>query len=98
MALVIWLVFVPLASLIYIAFAEDTPLGPGAFSIENFINAYDDRNLLGLLKNSLIYGAGTAVMTLLMGAGVAWVVERTDAPWRNTFHCWRCCHLHCPAC
>lgn len=86
MALVIWLVFVPLASLFYIAFAEDTPIGPGALSLENFIIAYDDRNLLGLLKNSLVYGAGTAVLTLFMGAGVAWVVERTDAPWRNTFH------------
>ena len=86
MALVIWLVFVPLASLFYIAFAEDTPIGPGALSLENFTNAYADRDLLGLLKNSLIYGAGTAIVTLIMGAGVAWVVERTDAPWRNTFH------------
>ncbi|MGE3244814.1 MAG: ABC transporter permease [Beijerinckiaceae bacterium] len=86
MALVIWLVFVPLASLLYIAFAEDTPIGPGALSLQNFATAYADRNLLGLLQNSLIYGAGTAVVTLVMGAGVAWVVERTDAPGRNTFH------------
>lgn len=84
--IVVWLVFVPLASLLYIAFAEDTPTGPGALSLENFITAYSENNLLGLLKNSLIYGAGTAVMTLLLGASVAWVVERTDAPWRNAFH------------
>ncbi|MDP4593567.1 MAG: iron ABC transporter permease [Beijerinckiaceae bacterium] len=84
--IVVWLVFVPLASLLYIAFAEDTPTGPGALSLENFVTAYKDNDLPGLMKNSLIYGAGTAIMTLFMGASVAWVVERTDAPWRNTFH------------
>ncbi len=86
MIIVVWLVFVPLFSLFYIAFAEDTPIGPGALSLENFVTAYTENNLLGLLKNSLIYGAGTAVMTLLLGASVAWVVERTDAPLRNAFH------------
>ena len=81
-----WLVFVPLGSLIYISLAEDTPIGPGGFTLDNFINAYADRHLLVLFRNSMIYGIGTAVVTLVMGAGVAWVVERTDAPGRGAFH------------
>lgn len=84
--LVGWLVFVPLGTLIYVSFAEDTPTGPGALTVENFLNAYADRHLLGLFWNSMVYGVGTAVVTLVMGAGVAWVVERTDAPCRGAFH------------
>jgi iron(III) transport system permease protein len=81
-----WLVFVPLGTLILVSLAEDTPTGPGGFTFDNFLRAYADRHLLGLFWNSMVYGVGTAVVTLIMGAGVAWVVERTDAPGRGAFH------------
>jgi iron(III) transport system permease protein len=85
-ALGVWLVFVPLGSLIYVALTEDTPLGPGAATLKNFVDAYTTRGIAGLFANSVIFASGTAVLTLLMGGGIAWVVERTDAPWRDTFH------------
>lgn len=81
-----WLVFVPLGTLILVSLSEDTPTGPGAFTFDNFVRAYEDRHLLGLLWNSLVYGTGTAIVSLLMGASVAWVVERTNAPGRSLFH------------
>lgn len=84
--LVLWLVFVPLAALIYTAFAENTALGPGDFTLDNMVEAYQDRHIPLLLWNSLVYGAGTAILTFIMGAAVAFVVERTDSPWRDTFH------------
>src|SRR5439155_12632191 len=34
----------------------------------------------------LVFAVGTALTTLVMGALVAWVVERTDAPGGNLFH------------
>lgn len=81
-----WLVFVPLASLIYVSFAEDTPAGPGALTFENFINAYSKDYLPDLFITSLEFAVSSAVITLILGAGIAWVVERTDAPGRNIFH------------
>ncbi len=81
-----WLVFVPLAALFYTAFAEDTPFGPGAATLGNFIDAYVENHIPLLLYNSAVFAVGTAVMTLLLGALVAWVVERTDAPLRELFH------------
>jgi len=81
-----WLVFVPLGALFYTAFSEDTPFGPGAASLANFVHAYTDNHIPLLLWNSVIFATGTAVVTLLLGALVAWVVERTDAPWRELFH------------
>ena len=81
-----WLVFVPLAALFYTAFTEDTGFGPGPASLRNFIDAYSSWHILRLFGNSLVFAIGTAVATLLMGALVAFVVERTDAPLGPLFH------------
>jgi iron(III) transport system permease protein len=85
-AVVAWLVFVPISALLYNAFTEDTGFGPGGFSLANFVEAYSSWHILGLLWNSVVFALGTALMTFVMGALVAWVVERTDAPGRSLFH------------
>ena len=82
----VWFVFVPLSALIYNAFTEDTGFGPGAFSLENFVEAYSSWHILRLFWNSLVFAVGTAVTTFVMGAMVAWAVERTDAPGAVLFH------------
>ena len=82
----VWLVFVPLSALLYNGFTEDTGFGPGAFSLDNFIEAYSSWHILRLFWNSLVFALGTAVTTFVMGALVAWVVERTDAPGATLFH------------
>ena len=82
----VWLVFVPLCALIYNAFTEDTGFGPGAFSLDNFVEAYASWHILRLLWNSLVFAVGTALTTFVMGAVVAWVVERSDAPGGALFH------------
>jgi len=81
-----WLVFVPLAALFYTAFTEDTGLGPGPASLQNFVEAYSSWHVARLFGNSLIFAGGTALVTLVMGGLVAWVVERTDAPCGSLFH------------
>ncbi len=81
-----WLVFVPLAALFYTAFTEDTGFGSGPWSLVNFVEAYSGWHILRLLGNSVIFAGGTALVTLLMGGLVAWVVERTDAPGASLFH------------
>jgi iron(III) transport system permease protein len=84
--IVIWLVALPLVALFYVTFSEDTPFGPGAFTLANFADAYHDFNLLKLFANSFIYAVGSAFLSFVIGAAVAYVVERTDAPFRGTFH------------
>src|SRR5271155_106390 len=81
-----WLVLVPVAALLLTAFTEDTGLGFGAFTLDNFVEAYSSARILRLIGNSLVYAAGTAVVTFLIGGFVAWAVERTDAPGRALFH------------
>jgi iron(III) transport system permease protein len=82
----VWFVFVPLTALVYNAFTEDTGFGPGAFSLDNFVEAYSSWHILRLFWNSLVFACATALTTFVMGALVAWVVERTDAPGGALFH------------
>lgn len=81
-----WLVFVPVAALLYTAFAEDTPMGPGDFTLQNFVDVLTSPHLGELFTTTMVFAIGTAILTFLMGAFVAWVVERTDAPGREWFH------------
>src|SRR5271155_2471683 len=77
LALVAWLVLVPLAALLYVAFTEDTAYGPGALTWANFVEAYGDFDILRLFANSLLYAAGAGAGSFALGTAVAWVVERT---------------------
>lgn len=81
-----WLVLVPLAALLIVAFCEDTPYGPGAFTFANFAEAYGSTALPKLFLNSFTYGVGACLGSFVLGAAIAWVVERTDAPFRGLFH------------
>src|SRR5258708_5552791 len=85
-AIGVWLVLAPVAALLVTAFTEDTGLGFGAFTLDNFFEAYGSTRILRLFANSLVYALGTAVVTFLIGGFVAWAVERTDAPGRTLFH------------
>ena len=85
-AVVGWLVFVPLSALLLTAFTEDNIYGFGAPTFDNFIEAYSSWHILRLFGNSLLFGCGTAITALVMGGLVAWVVERTDAPGGEFFH------------
>jgi iron(III) transport system permease protein len=85
-ALALWMVLVPVSALFYNAFTEDTGFGPGAFSLENFVEAYSSWQILALFRNSLVFATGTALTTLVLGGLVSWAVERTDAPGGALFH------------
>src|SRR5215469_11586105 len=57
---VAWLVLLPLVALFYVAFSEDTPFGPGAWTLGNFVEAYRDLHIGRLFGNSFIYAFGSA--------------------------------------
>ena len=82
----LWIVAVPVSALFYNAFTEDTGFGPGAFSLQNFVDAYSDWGILALFRNSLVFAVGTALTTFVLGGLSSWAVERTDAPGAALFH------------
>lgn len=50
------------------------------FTLAHFAKLGTDRNAATSLWNSLVFSAGSTVLSLLLGGVLAWLVERTNAP------------------
>lgn len=83
---VLYLAGVPLVMLLY-GSIRSAPIGePGAtYTIQNYVNAYFDKEFYLLLLNSLYYALGTCTVTFLIGTFLAWVSERTNTPLKKLF-------------
>jgi iron(III) transport system permease protein len=80
----LYLVLVPLALMILSSFRPGGfPLDPG-FTLAHYRAAYSDAGFPALLWSTLVFGAGSTVLALALGTGLAWLVERTDMPGRAT--------------
>jgi iron(III) transport system permease protein len=62
------------------------PLGvPGGFTLSHYISAYSDPLTYQLLFNSFIFAAGSALLSTVLAATLAWIAVRTNAPFRKFF-------------
>lgn len=57
----------------------------GELTLQNYVNAYGDRRVIGLIFNSLTFALGSSLVALVFGTGLAWITERTDTPLRSAF-------------
>jgi iron(III) transport system permease protein len=85
----IYLVMAPLLALIATAFrgpSDLLPFEPGAqWTLANLYDVYIGTNLLtAVLPNTAIFVGGSVVVTFFTAFTLAWLVERTDLPWRTT--------------
>ena len=83
---VLYLAGVPLVMLLY-GSIRSAPIGePGAaYTIQNYIKAYFEKEFYFLLLNSIYFGIGTCTLTFLIGTFLAWVSERTNTPFKKLF-------------
>jgi iron(III) transport system permease protein len=84
----IYLVMAPLLALLATAFrgpSDLLPFEPGAhWTLDNLLEVYRGTNLLTtVLPNTAIFVGGSVVVTFLTAFTLAWLVERTDLPWRT---------------
>ncbi len=84
--LVLYLAGVPLVMLLY-GSIRSAPIGePGAaFTIQNYVKAYFDKEFYVLFLNSIYYAIGTCSVTFVIGTFLAWVSERTNTPFKKLF-------------
>jgi iron(III) transport system permease protein len=84
--LVLYLAGVPLVMLLY-GSIRSAPIGePGAaFTIQNYVKAYFDKEFYLLFLNSIYYAIGTCSVTFVIGTFLAWVSERTNTPFKKLF-------------
>lgn len=84
--LVLYLAGIPLVMLLY-GSVRTAPIGePGAaYTIQNYIKAYFDREFYLLFWNSLKFALGSTVVSFLIGTYLAWINERTNTPLKKLF-------------
>ncbi|MBI2324045.1 MAG: iron ABC transporter permease [Chloroflexi bacterium] len=59
--------------------------GREGLTLANYANVYSDPRTYRLLSNSFLYAVGTAVLALSLGTALAYIVERTNVPFRRAF-------------
>lgn len=58
-----------------------TRLGAAAgLTAENYLRVLNDPQIIPMIKNSIVYAAGSATLGTLLGALLAWIVARTNTP------------------
>ncbi len=77
------LVVVPLIFLVVSSFRPGgLPWNPG-FTLDNYHTVYSDPALAEMIGNTLVFVGGSVALAILLGATLAWLVERTDMPARS---------------
>ncbi len=77
-----YLVAVPLILLLIASFKPTgLPLDPG-WALSNFATVYGDRGFYTLVANTLVFALGCTLGALLVGGTIAWLIERTDLPYK----------------
>jgi len=76
-----YLAIVPLYYLLWGTF-----FGANGFTVSGFAEAFGSDSLAGpMMVNSLEFAIGSALLALVLGAALAWVQVRTDAPFKGLF-------------
>jgi iron(III) transport system permease protein len=82
-ALVAYLVAVPLVLLIIGGFFRGVPGSFSRFTFANYLRAYGSPALFELFYNSFIFAAGAVLLALPVAVLFAWLIERTNMPLRT---------------
>jgi|TARA_B100001179_G_scaffold232600_1_gene226183 iron(III) transport system permease protein len=85
LGIVLLLIIYPVSFLIFGSFWSGNPGGEGHLTLDNYIFAFSDPKTYVLLKNSLIYALGSAIVGVSIATVLAFITTRTDTPLRNHF-------------
>lgn len=78
-----WLALAPLLFLLWQSVHPAVAAGEAApFSLANYLRVYTSSETFGLLANSIMFATGAAALALSFGTGLAWINERTNAPFK----------------
>jgi iron(III) transport system permease protein len=56
----------------------------GDLTASNIVRLLADPDLPGVLARTLVQGVGTVIVTMGFSAPIAWLIARTDLPWKTT--------------
>jgi iron(III) transport system permease protein len=81
--ILVYLALVPVATMLYASFQSGFLTSSAHWSAANYAHILGDPAFYRLFANTMIYGAGVAVLALAAGFGLAFLYVRTDAPLRS---------------
>ncbi len=81
--LTVWLVIVPLATLIIFSFRLGNPWDPGGFTLEHYASAYSDPQTYSMFFNTALLAGFSTALSVALATLFAFLTERTDMPFRN---------------
>jgi iron(III) transport system permease protein len=85
-AIVAYVALVPLAFLLWQSVhSSTTDAASGRFSLDNFRAIYAGAGTGRLVSDSLRFAAGAALIAFVIGTLLAWLNERTNAPFKRLF-------------
>lgn len=82
-ALLVFMLAYPVGLLFVKSFAVNRPGQPTAWGLEGWIAAFSDPGLPLALANTFSLGAVRVAITSVLAIFFAWVVTRTDTPWKG---------------
>jgi iron(III) transport system permease protein len=77
----------PLLIVFWKSFQVERGLRPAVYSLENYLRFASPRTIAALV-NSIIIAAGSAPLSGLMGVTLAWIVARTNTPFKGVLETW----------
>ncbi len=81
----IYLAVLPLLMLIVGSFQAEVAPREFVYTLKNYQAAYASQYTYSTFANSLIFGAGSAILSFTLGTMLAWLTERTNTPLRKIF-------------
>jgi iron(III) transport system permease protein len=77
-------VLVLLAVVVWVSVVDDISGGlAGNLTLEHFRALYEDPQIFQTLLNTAGFAIVTVIVAMAFGCSAAWLVERTDLPWKN---------------
>src|SRR5688572_12004573 len=67
---------------VWMSFVEGSPTQP-TLTLENYKEAFDSYLFQRVIPNTMIVGVGTVAVVLFFSVPLAWLLHRTDVPYRE---------------
>jgi iron(III) transport system permease protein len=82
----IYLTVIPLVTLVYGSLKSGPPGVPGNLTLRNYLVLFENWRLPAAFLNSLIFSTGSSLLTFTGGLYFAWMIERSNVPWRGAIY------------
>ena len=80
---VAYLALVPVSTMVYASLQSNfLGVGQSSWTLSNFAKTFTTAGFGTLVANSFIYAAATSAVCIVVGFGLAWLVVRTNAPFK----------------